>query len=804
MTTPLDGLLVVELSGSIPGEFCGRLLSDAGAEVIKIEGPEGSALRRWSASGTPIPAGEDAALFQYLGSSKQSVVVDVPDGTAQALRVIERADAVVWSGDWELATENGFRAEEIARSVPEAIVTAITPFGLTGPWAQAPATDFTLQAWAGGPATRGRPDRPPISNGGRPAEWTAGVMAAIGTLAALRRRNVTGQGELLDLSLLETLILIEDMYPVTYHCLVGRAFHGQRFTNLPDIEPTKDGWIGFMVVTAQQWMDFCAMIERPDLAEDQALFRYDNRNARRDELEQSIRAWTTQHTTAEIFELGGLFRVPVAPVGNGAEVLNFEHLRVTGAFRQNPRGRFSEPEVPYVMSRSVTRTRTPAPRLGEHTDLQISDDQRSHRSGPRGTTPDRPLEGLRVIDLTQFWAGPIAGHILATLGAEVVHLESVQRVDGMRLISHKSATDDQYWEWGPLFHGPNSNKLGMTLNLGDPDGVDVLRKLVTSCDILVENFSPRVFDNWGIGYEELAVINPELIMIRMPAFGLAGPWRDQVGYAQTMEQVSGLAWMTGFPDDQPRVPNGQADPVAGIHAAFACLLAVEHRRRTGQGQLVEVPMVRTALGIAAEQVIEYSANQVLLKRQGNRGPQAAPQGFYRCTDDPGETERWVAIAVENDIQWDGFLRAVNAPGWMCEPVLSAVSGRRRIADDIDDWISNWSKTRCGDAIVEQLWAAGVPAAKLLMPHEQSVIPQLAARGWWQEVNHPVAGPTLHGGLPIRFALGPHVWHRIPSPTLGQHNHEILTAWLGLSDREFDSLAERDIIGHQPGGKTRLM
>ena len=805
VTTPaLSGLRVVELTGSIPGEFCGRLLSDAGAEVVKLEGPQGSALRRWSASGHPVDPTDDGVLFQYLGSSKRSVVIDprTSPGRSAALSIIADADAVIWSPDWELADEDGFGAEAIARAAPGVVLTAITPFGLTGPWAHAPATDFTLQGWVGGPATRGGADQPPISNGGRPALWTAGVVAGLGTLAALSRSAMTGRGELLDVSLLETLILMEDMYPVTYHSVVGRPLHDRRFTNLPDIEPTKDGWIGFMIVTAQQWMDFCVMIERPDLAEDSTLFHYNSRNTRRDELEGSIRAWTSQHTTAEIFELGGAFRVPVAPVGNGAEVLEFDHLRVTGAFRVNPRGGFAEPEVPYILSRTPSRPRTPAPRLGQHTNATWPerDDHTDRRL--LGTTPDRPLHGLRVLDLTQFWAGPIAGHFLATLGAQVVHVESVQRIDGMRLISHKSAADDLFWEWGPLFHGPNSNKKGLTLNLGDPSGVALFKQLVSRCDVLIENFSPRVFENWGISYDDLAAINPALVMVRMPAFGLGGPWKHQVGYAQTMEQVSGLAWITGFPDDQPRVPNGQADPIAGFHAVFACLVALEHRRRTGEGQLVEVPMVRTALGVAAEQVIEYSANGILLSRQGNRGPQAAPQGFYRCADDTGDVERWVAISVESEAQWLGLLAVVDGPDWLRSPLLTTIEERRSRADEIDDWIATWVRHRNGDKVVGELWAAGVPAAKLLMPHEQTAIPQLAARGWWQEVDHPVVGQALHGGFPIKFEAGPHVWHRTPPPTLGQHNHEILADWLHLSEGDIAALAARDVIGTRPGGSKR--
>jgi crotonobetainyl-CoA:carnitine CoA-transferase CaiB-like acyl-CoA transferase len=215
-------------------------------------------------------------------------------------------------------------------------------------------------------------------------------------------------------------------------------------------------------------------------------------------------------------------------------------------------------------------------------------------------------------------------------------------------------------------------------------------------------------------------------------------------------------------------------------------------------------MVRTALCSAAEQIVEYSANDVLLAREGNRGPEGAPQGLYRCVDDPDATERWVAIAVEDDAQWARFLHTVDAPEWMRDAELGSAGARRSRADDLDAWIATWARARAGDLIVEQLWAAGVPAAKLLMPHEQTLIPQLAVRGFWQEIDHPVAGRTVHAGFPIRFSSGSQVCHRSPPPTLGQHNHEILTKWLGLSDDQVAGLAAGDVIGNQPGGKTRLM
>jgi crotonobetainyl-CoA:carnitine CoA-transferase CaiB-like acyl-CoA transferase len=410
-----------------------------------------------------------------------------------------------------------------------------------------------------------------------------------------------------------------------------------------------------------------------------------------------------------------------------------------------------------------------------------------------------PFEGLRVADFTAFWAGPIVGHVLAMLGADVIHVESAARPDGMRFQSARPLGEDQWWEWAPLFNGANTGKRGLTLDLQQPRGRELARQLIARCDVMVENYSPRVLDQWGLGYEELRALRPDLILVRMPAFGLTGPWRDRTGYAQTMEQVSGMAWLTGYPDQEPQVPNGPCDPIAGSHATIALLLALEHRRRTGQGMLVEAPMVAGALQIAAEQVIEHSAYGALLQRQGNRGPAAAPQNLYLCSDldAQGRRDRWVAIAVASDAHWEALRRALGDPPWARDPALGTVAGRRVAHEALDRELAGWCAEHGSDQIVERLASAGVPAAKVMMPHEQDELPPLQARGFFEIVEHPVTGANPHGGYPVRFSAGPRRLHRRPAPRLGEHNREILSGLLGLSDAEIDELERAGVIGTRP-------
>lgn len=400
-----------------------------------------------------------------------------------------------------------------------------------------------------------------------------------------------------------------------------------------------------------------------------------------------------------------------------------------------------------------------------------------------------------MADFTAFWAGPIVGHFLAMMGADVIHVESARHPDGIRGHTVVSTDRDQWWEWTPQFHGPNTNKRDVTLDMNSPEGRALARQLVARCDVMLENYSPRVMDQWGMGWEEVRALRPDMIFLRMPAFGLTGPWRDRTGYAQNMEQVSGMAWLTGFAEGPPHVPNGLCDPLAGTHATVALLLALEHRRRTGEGMLVEVPMVGGAVNVAAEQALEYQAFGRLMERQGNRGPAAAPQNLYRCA---GE-EDWLALAVETDDQWRALCRLVGRA-----PLLEdATQAERRAAhDQIDAWLARWCAGHSSADAVDRLWGAGVPAAPVLAPPEVQHVEQLRARGFLEDVVHPVAGHQLHYGYPVRFGAGPRRLHRRPAPTLGQHNAQVLGGLLGLSAARLAELEESEVIGTRLLGQHR--
>jgi crotonobetainyl-CoA:carnitine CoA-transferase CaiB-like acyl-CoA transferase len=407
-----------------------------------------------------------------------------------------------------------------------------------------------------------------------------------------------------------------------------------------------------------------------------------------------------------------------------------------------------------------------------------------------------PLAGVRVIDLTAFWAGPIIGYACAVLGAEVIHVESATRPDGIRLNATRPTTEPQWWEWCPMFQGSNTNKLGLAVELDTERGRELLLDLVDRSDVLLDNFSPRVLEQWGLDQDVLLARNPALVVLRAPAYGLTGPWRERLAYAPTIEAQAGLAWISGFTDRGPEPPSGVADAMGGAHATFALLLALEHRRRTGKGMFLECPMVGSSLNLAAEQVVEHSAYGRLLQRRGNRSATCVPQGVYR-TDDVdanGARDRWVAISVADDEHWHALCRVVDAPAWALDPVLLDVEARRRAEDRIDELVAAWCSTRPLAVVVPALSGAGVPAEPVVPAHEHHLLDQVVWRRLFEAVDHPVTGTADFIGAPFRHANGPHVHNRAPAPLLGQHNREILTRILGLSDDAVDALEAEGVIG----------
>ncbi len=318
--------------------------------------------------------------------------------------------------------------------------------------------------------------------------------------------------------------------------------------------------------------------------------------------------------------------------------------------------------------------------------------------------------------------------------------------------------------------------------------------VAATCDVMIENFTPRVLDQLGFSYESLRELRDDIIVVRMPGFGLDGPWRDHAAFAFVIEDASGLTWLTGHPDRHPVEPYCIGDSNAGLHAAYGVLLALAHRDATGQGCQVEAAMVDAALSITAEQVVEHSTSGVRLERAGNRGPAAAPQNLYDCSDadDYGREPTRVAIAVATDDQWRALRAALGEPAWAQDPSLDRHAGRLAAHDLLDERLQEWCTERTGDEVVDALWAAGVPVGRVQQPHRQPELPPLQARGFFEELDHPVMGPARYSTIPFRLSGLPERLHARHAPLLGEHTAELLTE-LGVDAVELAALEADGVI-----------
>ena len=365
------------------------------------------------------------------------------------------------------------------------------------------------------------------------------------------------------------------------------------------------------------------------------------------------------------------------------------------------------------------------------------------------------MAGLRVVDFTAFWSGPYSTAWLGSMGADVIKIESVQRPDGLRFNATVRPKDDpRFYEKSALWHSTNLGKRGITLDLGHPDGLALAKRLIETADVVTENFTPPVMEGFGLSYDDVRAINPAVIMLRLPAFGLEGPWRDRGGFAQTMEQITGMAWLTGYDDGPPIIPGGVVDPMVGTHTALALMAALEYRARTGLGQLVEMPMIEVAAAVTAEQVIDYSARGHLAGRRGTHG-------VYACDG----KDQWVAI----------------------DDTVDPMDAVARV-----DWCA--SRTPAGAAA--ELMANGIPAAAVVPAYATLDDSQLRARGFFQPLDHPDVGPQEYPGWPMRMSAGPMVAWRGACPTLGQHTDEVLRE-IGVTEDELVRLRAEHVIGTEP-------
>lgn len=773
---PLAGLNVVEMGSRVMAPYLGKLLVDGGASVTKVESPSGDPFRRWSASGATIADGEDSAWFRFLNAGKSSRVLDLDaDGLDQLAALVSEAHLVIDDHGPAEAKGLGIGPAALRAMAPSAVVATLTPFGTTGPWADRPANDFVLQALVGATDSRGIPGEMPVGVGGDLGDFVGASLAAPGIIAVTLASVASGEGSHVDVSQYEAMMLAFHPYRPIFD-VFAPGKRDVRQIEVPSVEPALDGAVGFCCITGQQWQDFCAMIGAPEFAEDPDLQNFAGRMERRDELWERIRAFTTTKTVEELVDQAAAFRIPVGPIGTGDVVADVDHFAEREVFVESPHGHL-QPRPPYLFGTSKLAPLRLAPALGELTEAAAAPS-----SPPSlGSSVTEPLAGLKVVDISAFWAGPFAANSLRVLGADLVKIESHVRLDGMRWASGLSVP--MLWEWSPVYHGANAGKRVINLDLTTEAGREAAWRLISQADVVIENYSPRVTEEWGFTFDRLHAENDQAIFVRVPAFGLEGPWRDRVGFAMTMEQVSGLANRTGHPDGSRIVPRGPVDTVAGMHTTVAVLMALVERERTGKGQLIEVPLIEGALQAAAEQVVEHSAYGNVLTRLGNRSPSAIPQGLYPTR----ETDFWLAISVETDAQWQALVGVVGNE-------LEAI-GRTGDHDRIDEVVGAWTSAYSADYAASVLFGAGVPAAPCVYQNDAGRSMQHDHRGFFQWYEHPVTGWTPYPSYPYQVDGSPSPFGG-PAPLLGQHTTEVLSE-LGYSSDEIAQLEADGITGDWP-------
>jgi len=396
------------------------------------------------------------------------------------------------------------------------------------------------------------------------------------------------------------------------------------------------------------------------------------------------------------------------------------------------------------------------------------------------------------------WSGPYTTNLLAAMGAEVIKVESIQRLDPWRGGATAALSgQEKFWERSPLWNSVNTDKLGITLDLSRPKGVEIFKKLVKISDIVVENYSPRVMKNFGLDYPVLREINPKIIMLSLPAHGTTGPWKDYTGFAAPIEEMAGLPQLTGFPDGPPRVAGtALSDPIAGVNGMTAILIALLFRQATGKGQYIDLSQIESMTYMLGGAIIEYSMNRKVPSRRGNRHPFMAPHGYYRAKGD----DLWVGIAVSSDEEWHRLGKAIGDPVWASEERFADSLSRWHNQDELDRLIEEWTIQHDHYEVMRVLQTAGVAAGPILTSAELLSDPHLKERGTFQLVDRAIVG-THHYPIPtapVKLSESP-IRIRRPAPTLGEHNDYVLGKLLGMSGEKIQSLIDERIIGTEPLG-----
>ena len=805
-----EGLVVVDLSRRMSGAFAARLFGDHGADVVMLEPPEGHPLRHEAPFLGGAPGAERSALHAYINWNKRSAVIGEPAGAEPWMA---RADVVITTdeGDelprWPLASMR-----------PDAVHLSVTPYGLEGPLAGAPGGNLTLNARCGWAYVNALRDESPLALPSRQFGYMGGLAGLVAGAAALRRRSESESPELVDVRELEAMT--HTVYPWS----IGAIYQGTGWSRgatggRPRGEPgplweAADGRMNFGFGDWHNWSEAMALFNLPEQGAREDL---QARNARYSKDLSAVMAgvarelptmekWPLFHRLAELRCISGVMQtIPELVENEQFEARGFivetelagERVRASGD--------------PHPMSPPSWSVRTVAPELGDDSrrgSPPLSPGGISPREagggGGEGASGDSatrrgPLDGVRVLTFTQAWSGTFGTELLGFLGADVVQIEALRRVDIWRLLRPwvPDAIRDGSKTQHPVnlqgvYNAVNLNKRGITLDLGTDEGKEIFWRMMPKFDVICENFRPGVLEGWGITLESLAEQRSDVILASISGYGATGPFSAYPANGATTEPMSGLSSIHGYEGDPGMNTGGlYPDSISGYSMAAAIIAALARRERVKGPQRIDVAMLEAMGVVVGDAVVEYDATSRMPAPIGNFDRQRAPHNIYACA---GEDE-WVAISVHSESEWQALCSEIGRSGLSEDPRFSSAALRKVNEQELDEIIASWTSERESMDVERRLLALGLDAARVARPYEQfsEPDPNYLASGFIQSVDHPEVGPSWLPGAPWRLS-GAEDRALRPSPCVGEHSFEVFAQELGMTEAEYRSLVERGISG----------
>lgn len=805
------------------GWMCGRVLADLGADVVKIEPPGGDPGRARGLFADPArPHPEEALSWWFENRGKTSVVLDLDDPAdrERLLQLVDTADALVESYDTGWLEARGLGPADLLARNPHLVVTSVSAFGRTGPYARWAATDLTVAATTGEMWLTGDSDRAPVRLSTPQLFLHAGVEAAVHTLVALWHAQHTGVGQHVDVSAqLAGMKCL--MNAQSFHVLEGRELFrlgpfnnaGKAFFRI--INPCLDGHAAVLVAAGPiggPMMRFLIdWAEREGVADPLVVGRdFTTLNFAYEPVEfydavsRTMEALFARHTKAELYQAALEQLLLVAPVSTVADLRHDAQLEARQYFvpvDQGDRGKVAWAGPWARLSATPLAVTTRAPHVGEHTAEVLALPARrpaaARTEGP-GDGRAHPFEGLRVLDMSWVGVGPMTAGYLGSYGADVVKIESTKRPDVLRLT-------------GPLrnsepginnshFYGDfNAGKRSVGIDLNNPRGREVAWHLLEWADVVLESFTPKALAGWGMDYARIVERNPGVVMLSTCMQGQTGPRRNYRGFGNLMGGLAGFYELTGWPDRTPAMIYGAyTDFVSQRFTTSALIAALDHRRRTGEGQHIDLAQLEASVQFLGPELLAYELDGRVATRCGNRDRDLVPHGVFPCVVEPDRaarypdggpgTEAWVAVSCADDAQWAALAAVL---GVADRAAWATAAGRRADEDEIEALVGAWTSTRRVGEIVAAL-QPHVACAPVHAVPELHTDPQILSRGYWVHHEHPVYGEVPYSGMQAVLSATP---GRItgPSPCLGQHTWEVLEEVLGLDGDEIAVLLADDVV-----------